>query len=90
MRARKFPFQFFTEASVDLAGCPDLIDGMVAAIREALDQMDFELIGTMTSKYFPPLAMMNKGVINEPVGFFSTATSQTGRGSPTTTVATAR
>jgi radical SAM superfamily enzyme YgiQ (UPF0313 family) len=31
MRAHKAPFQFFTEASVDLAGCPDLMDGMVAA-----------------------------------------------------------
>lgn len=31
MRARRFPFQFFTEASVDLAGCDDLIAGMVAA-----------------------------------------------------------
>ncbi len=31
MRAHKFPFQFFTEASVDLAGCPDLMAGMVAA-----------------------------------------------------------
>jgi radical SAM superfamily enzyme YgiQ (UPF0313 family) len=31
MRAHKFPFQFFTEASVDLAGCEDLMAGMVAA-----------------------------------------------------------
>ena len=31
MRAHKFPFQFFTEASVDLAGCKDLMAGMVAA-----------------------------------------------------------
>jgi radical SAM superfamily enzyme YgiQ (UPF0313 family) len=31
MRAHKFPFQFFTEASVDLAACKDLMAGMVAA-----------------------------------------------------------
>jgi radical SAM superfamily enzyme YgiQ (UPF0313 family) len=31
MQAHKFPFQFFTEASVDLAGCKDLMAGMVAA-----------------------------------------------------------
>jgi radical SAM superfamily enzyme YgiQ (UPF0313 family) len=31
MRAHDFPFQFFTEASVDLAGCDDLMAGMVAA-----------------------------------------------------------
>jgi uncharacterized protein len=32
-----------------------------------VDQLEFELAGTMTSRYFPPLAMMNKGVINDPV-----------------------
>jgi radical SAM superfamily enzyme YgiQ (UPF0313 family) len=31
MRKHDFPFQIFTEASVDLAGCDDLIAGMVAA-----------------------------------------------------------
>ena len=31
MRAHDFPFQIYTEASIDLAGCDDLIDGMVAA-----------------------------------------------------------
>jgi len=31
MRTHNFPFQFFTEASVDLAGCKDLMAGMVAA-----------------------------------------------------------
>jgi len=31
MRAHAFPFQFFTEASVDLAGCDELIAAMVAA-----------------------------------------------------------
>jgi radical SAM superfamily enzyme YgiQ (UPF0313 family) len=31
MRKHDFPFQIFTEASIDLAGCDDLISGMVAA-----------------------------------------------------------
>jgi radical SAM superfamily enzyme YgiQ (UPF0313 family) len=31
MRAHDFPFQIFTEASIDLAGCDDLIAGMIAA-----------------------------------------------------------
>jgi radical SAM superfamily enzyme YgiQ (UPF0313 family) len=31
MQAHKFPFQFFTEASVDLAACNDLMAGMVEA-----------------------------------------------------------
>jgi len=31
MLAHKFPFQFYTEASVDLAACEDLLSGMVAA-----------------------------------------------------------
>jgi radical SAM superfamily enzyme YgiQ (UPF0313 family) len=31
MRANGFPFQIFTEASIDLAGCDDMIAGMVAA-----------------------------------------------------------
>ena len=36
------------------------------ALQYMVDQLEFELIGTMTSKFFPPLAMMNKGVINDP------------------------
>ncbi|HXX54993.1 MAG TPA: proteasome assembly chaperone family protein [Methanoregula sp.] len=40
------------------------------ALQYMVDQLEFELIGTMTSKYFPPLAMMNKGVINEPVRLY--------------------
>ena len=31
MSAHGFPFQIFTEASIDLAGCDDLIAGMIAA-----------------------------------------------------------
>ena len=30
------------------------------ALQYMVDQLDFELIGTMTSKFFPPLAMINK------------------------------
>lgn len=37
------------------------------ALQYMVDQLEFELIGTMTSKFFPPLAMMNRGVINDPV-----------------------
>ena len=40
------------------------------ALQYMVNQLEFELIGTMTSKYFPPLAMMNKGVINEPVRLY--------------------
>ncbi|HUH79026.1 MAG TPA: proteasome assembly chaperone family protein [Methanoregula sp.] len=40
------------------------------ALQYMVDQLEFDLIGTMTSKYFPPLAMMNKGVINEPVRLY--------------------
>jgi len=41
------------------------------ALQYLVDQLEFELIGTMTSKYFPPLAMMNKGVINDPVRMYA-------------------
>ena len=41
------------------------------ALQYMVDQLDFELIGTMTSKFFPPLAMMNKGVINDPVRIYA-------------------
>jgi uncharacterized protein len=41
------------------------------ALQYLVDQLEFELIGTMTSKYFPPLAMMNKGVINDPVRIYA-------------------
>jgi len=40
------------------------------ALQYMVDQLEFELIGTMTSKFFPPLAMMNKGVINDPVRIY--------------------
>ncbi|MEI8331579.1 MAG: PAC2 family protein, partial [Methanomicrobiales archaeon] len=40
------------------------------ALQYMVDQLGFEQIGTMTSKFFPPLAMMNKGVINDPVRIY--------------------
>jgi uncharacterized protein len=41
------------------------------ALQYMVDQMEFELVGSMTSKYFPPLAMMNRGVINDPVRLYT-------------------
>ena len=40
------------------------------ALQYMVDQLQFTPIGSMTSKYFPPLAMMNKGVINVPVRIY--------------------
>ena len=40
------------------------------ALQYMVDRLEFEQIGTMTSKFFPPLAMMNKGVINDPVRIY--------------------
>jgi uncharacterized protein len=60
-----------TEGTSVLVGFPG--SGLVGsiALQYMVDQLDFELIGTMTSKYFPPLAMMNKGVINDPVRIYA-------------------
>lgn len=59
-----------TDGTAVLTGFPG--SGLVGtiALQYMVDQLEFELIGTMTSKYFPPLAMMNKGVINEPVRIY--------------------
>ncbi len=40
------------------------------ALQYMVDQLEFTQIGAMTSKYFPPLAMMSKGVINVPVRLY--------------------
>jgi uncharacterized protein len=40
------------------------------ALQYMVDQLEFEQIGSITSKYFPPLAMMSKGVINAPVRIY--------------------
>jgi uncharacterized protein len=41
------------------------------ALQYMVDQLEFELVGSMTSRYFPPLAMMNKGLINDPVRIYA-------------------
>lgn len=40
------------------------------ALQYLVDQMGFEQIGMMTSKYFPPVALMAKGVVNVPVRLY--------------------
>jgi uncharacterized protein len=40
------------------------------ALQYMVDQLEFTQIGSMTSKFFPPLAMMSKGVINVPVRLY--------------------
>lgn len=59
-----------SEGAKVLMGFPG--SGLVGtiALQYLVDQLEFELVGTMTSKYFPPLAMMNKGVINDPVRLY--------------------
>lgn len=41
------------------------------ALQYMVDQLGFEQIGSMNSRYFPPLAMMNKGLINDPVRIYA-------------------
>ena len=41
------------------------------ALQYLVDQLEFEQIGSMTSRFFPPLAMMNRGIINDPVRLYS-------------------
>lgn len=40
------------------------------ALQYMVDQLEFEQIGSITSRYFPPMAMMNRGVINDPVRIY--------------------
>lgn len=40
------------------------------ALQYLVEQMEFEQIGAITSKYFPPVALMTKGVINAPVRLY--------------------
>lgn len=44
------------------------------ALQYLVDQLEFEQIGSMNSRYFPPLAMMNKGLINDPVRIYAKKT----------------
>jgi len=41
------------------------------ALQYMVDQLEFEQVGSMNSRYFPPLAMMNKGLINDPVRVYA-------------------
>ena len=58
------------EGSSVLMGFPG--SGLVGsiALQYMVDQLEFTQIGSMNSKYFPPLAMMNRGVINVPVRIY--------------------
>ncbi len=58
------------EGSSVLMGFPG--SGLVGsiALQYMVDQLEFAQIGSMNSKYFPPLAMMNRGVINVPVRIY--------------------
>ena len=44
------------------------------ALQYLVDQLEFEQIGSMNSRYFPPLAMMSKGLINDPVRVYAKQT----------------
>ncbi|MDI6875261.1 MAG: proteasome assembly chaperone family protein [Methanomicrobiales archaeon] len=37
------------------------------ALSYMVERLDFEQVGSVTSKYFPPIVMMNRGVISVPV-----------------------
>ncbi len=61
------------ESPTVLMGFPG--SGLVGsiALQYLVDQLEFPLIGNMTSKYFPPFAMMAKGLINVPVRIYEKA-----------------
>lgn len=40
------------------------------ALQYVAEQLDFNLIGTMTSRYFPPVVLMSNGIVNVPVRFY--------------------
>ena len=40
------------------------------ALQYLVEQMEFEHIGNVTSKYFPPMAMMLNGIVKAPVRFY--------------------
>ncbi|MHC1626478.1 MAG: proteasome assembly chaperone family protein [Methanoculleaceae archaeon] len=40
------------------------------ALQYIAEQLDLPLIGTMTSRYFPPVVLMSNGVVNVPVRFY--------------------
>lgn len=59
-----------SEGSAILIGFPG--SGLVGSIALSymVDKLGFDSIGTMTSKYFPPMAMMSDGVISVPVRIY--------------------
>jgi uncharacterized protein len=59
-----------SEGAAVLIGFPG--SGLVGSISLSyiVDQLGFSSIGTMTSKYFPPMAMMTEGVISVPVRIY--------------------
>jgi uncharacterized protein len=59
-----------SEGSTILIGFPG--SGLVGSIALSymVDKLEFDPIGTMTSKYFPPMAMMSDGVIAVPVRIY--------------------
>ena len=59
-----------SEGSSILIGFPG--SGLVGSIALSymVDKLGFDSIGTMTSKYFPPMAMMSEGVISVPVRIY--------------------
>ena len=44
------------------------------ALQYLVEQLEFQQIGSMNSRYFPPLAMMSKGLINDPVRVYAKQT----------------
>jgi uncharacterized protein len=67
---RIFSKPLTTKGASVLMGFPG--SGLVGSIALAymVEQLEFEQIGSMNSKYFPPLAMMNRGVISAPVRLY--------------------
>ncbi|MBP9007653.1 MAG: PAC2 family protein, partial [Methanospirillum sp.] len=59
-----------SEGSAILIGFPG--SGLVGSIALSylVEKLGFDSIGTMTSKYFPPMAMMSEGVIAVPVRIY--------------------
>lgn len=58
------------EDIIVLLGFPG--SGLVGSIALAhmIDELKFEHVGNVTSKYFPPLAMMVDGIVNAPMRIF--------------------
>ncbi|MDD4127574.1 MAG: PAC2 family protein, partial [Methanomicrobium sp.] len=59
------------EELIALIGFPG--SGLVGSIstQYLVDNAEFEYIGSITSKFFPPIAMMVDGVINAPIRIYN-------------------